>query len=405
MRRLISIISIVFVVFMTSCALKEPDLSSNIGIPYPVVSTPLTVYSVYTLSYKLGYSSSPNRFSDIDPEQSGIQDEVIINFNAPLVVQEGGVSLFAVSGRDTGEVDASYVVNNYEKQMKIVLNDIKDSTTYEIHLSSSHIKDLSGNFLDGNYNGKPDASYDDFIMYFRGPRPNADIPDNSPFSISFWYFSTHVHQDATSHDTIYVVFNRDIDFSTIEGNFALYAYPDGKDYTDNIVGWDTVSSSVVYFVYDNLPTGASYVFVLKDGLKDTEGRGFDGDGDGILELGDTATLYFNVALFDSIEVEYPKVEDLSEENRGIIIEFTKPLDIESITDSTVIVFDTTFNRINAKISLYPDKNHLYVEPMLPILHGKIFLSRNLKDTMGYRFDGNENGFGGEPGKDDIFLNF
>ncbi len=405
MRKLWILVLPVFVFILSSCELKEPNLKSDLGISYPVTSNPLVVTSCYTLSYKLGYSSQMNRFSDINPDTAGIQDEVIINFNAPLRVTEGGVIVIAVSGRDSGIVSSTYIVDNYEKQIRISLDDIKDSTTYEIKLLSSHVKDLSGNALDGNNNGMPDSSYDDFVLYVRGPSPDADIPDNTPMNVFWWYLSDHVGSNGISDDTIYVMFNHDVDMSTVSGNFALYSYPDGTDYTQNITVWDSVNSSTLYFVYNNLPTGGAYVFVLKDGLKDTEGRGFDGNGNGILELNDTATLYFKVAIGDSMEVVYPQVRGLTDENNRIIIEFTRPMDAQSMSDSTVIVYNTDGNRVLAKLNLYPDKEHLSVEPMLPLSNGTIFLSRNIKDTMGFKLDGNGNGYGGEPDTDDVSLNF
>lgn len=403
--RKILYISAFFILFLGSCSLKEPDLSSNISITYPTTKNPLKVASIYTLSYKLGYSQSPFRFSDINPDTGGIQDEIIVNFNAPFTLSDSEATIKAVSGKDSGVISFSYVVRSYEKQIRFILNNIKDSTTYELHLFSSRIKDLSGNPLDGNNNGIPDSSYDDFITYFRGPLPDADIPDNSPFSVQYWYFSNYVDEDALSHDTLYIVFSSDIDTATVDGNFALYSYPLGEDHTDKIVEWHKIGSNTLYFVYDNLPTGASYAFVLKDGLKDKEGRGFDGNDNGILELNDTAVIYFNIAISDSLKLEYPKVQGITSQEYGFIISFTKPMDINSISDTTLIVFDSNDNRVNARLSLYPDKIHLYVEPLLPLSTGKIFLSRKLKDTMGLEFDGNENGYGGEPGKDDIFLSF
>ena len=395
----------IFVFLLSSCSLKEPDLRSDIGISYPVTSTPLVVTSIYTLSYKLGYSSQMNRFSDINPDSAGVQDEVIINFNAPLVVSEGGVLVTAVSGKDSGTINATYVVDNYEKQIRISLDDIKDSTTYEIKLLSSNVKDLSGNALDGNNNGMPDSTYDNFVFYVRGPRPNADIPDNTPMSIVIWFLSDYADGDAISNDTVYVMFSRDVDISTVNGNYALYSYPDGTDYTGNITAWDSVGSSTMYFVYSGLPTGGAYVFVLKDGLKDTEGRGFDGNRNGILELNDTATLFFKVAIGDSIAVTYPWINSMTGENNRFIVEFSSPMDVQSINDSTVIVYDSVGNRVMAKLNLYPDREHLSIEPLLPLTDGRIFLSRNLRDTMGLKLDGNGNGYGGEPDVDDKILNF
>ncbi len=405
MKKLWILIVPLFVYILGSCALKEPDLKSDIGVSYPLTSNPLVVVSAYTLSYKLGYSSPQNRFADTNPDSTGIQDEVIMNFSAPFSVREGGIVVRAVSGKDSGNVNVTYVVDNYEKQLRILFDGIQDSTTYEIKLLASYVKDLSGNALDGNFNGRPDSVYDDFVFYVRGPRPNADIPDNTPMTIWWWFLSDYVDGNGMSNDTIFVVFNRDVDISTVDGNFALYSYPDGVDYTQNITHWDSVTSMTLYFAYSGLPTGKAYVFVLKDGLKDTEGRGFDGNGNGILELHDTATLYFKVAVGDSMAVTYPEISNLSGENSKLILEFTKPMDIQSINDSTVIVYDVSGNRVNARLNLYPDREHLSIEPLLPLSEGSIFLSRNLKDTMGLKFDGNGNGFGGEPDVDDRVLNF
>lgn len=395
----------VFVMIGVSCSFEEPQLKSDVGISYPVSSNPLLVLSTYTLSYKLGYSNSPYRFSDIDPDSSGIQDRVIINFSAPFTVEDGGVIVSAVRGRDSGNIEIEYVVDNYKKQLRIFLDDIKDSTTYEVKLLASCIKDLSGNALDGNNNGMPDSVYDDFVFYVKGPFPNAGIPDNTPISILSWYFSDYVNGDALSDDTIFIRFNRDIDVSTVQDNYALYSYPDGLDYSQNITSWDSISSYELYFVYNDLPDGNAYVFVVKDGIRDIDGRGFDGNGNGILEINDTATLFFKVAIGDSVSVVYPRVNTVFVDDDRIIIEFTKPMELQSINDSTVIVFDVNNNRVLTRLGLYPDKFHLSVEPMLPITDGKIFLSRNLMDTMGLKFDGNGNGYGGEPGTDDVELNF
>ncbi len=406
MRRYIFATLGILALVLSACSLKEPDLYSDVGVSYPLTSTPLVIQSVYTEAYSLGYTTSRVRFQDVNPDSAGVQDEIIVNMSAPFTVSQGGIEVKGVSGKVIGSVDFNYVVNNYEKRITIYLPDIKDSTTYELIIHSANVKDLSGNFLDGNYNGKPDSCFDDFVAYFRGPGNNADIPDNSPVSVTFSYFSDYAGGDAVSSDTLIVWFSRDIDTTSLTGNFALYSYPDGQDYTNSVNSFGTYTAgNIIYFVFNNIPDGGGYVFILKNGIKDTMGRALDGNGNGVLEAEDNDSVFFNVAIGNTQPVSYPVLNGIDHDNAAIILEFSKPMDVSSIGDSTVIVFDSQNHRIYSKLSLYPDRVHLRVEPMMTLQGGMIFLSRSLKDTSGLRFDGNGNGFGGEPGLDDIYVSF
>ncbi len=406
MKRYTLALFITLALSLSACSLKEPDLSSDLGVSYPVTLNPLVVRSIYTESYSLGYSGSQNRFSDVNPDSAGIQDRVIINLSAPFTVGDGGVEVKGVRGKVIGDVDFTYVVNNYEKRLVIYLSGIKDSTTYEVLLHSNLVKDLSGNFLDGNYNGKPDSSFDDFIAYFRGPNPDAGIPDNSPLSVMFTFFSDQISGDALTNDTLFVWLSRVVDSTTISGNFLLAKYPEGEDFSSHVSSYGIGSSgNIVFFVLSGLDDARGYTFILKNGIKDTAGRALDGNGNGIIEVEDNDTIFFNVAVGDSEAVEYPELDGINYDNTSIILEFSKPMDISTFGDSTVVVFDYNNNRVYSRLSLYPDKMHLKVEPMVPLSSGRIYLSRNLKDTSGLMFDGNSNGFGGEPGADDIYVSF
>lgn len=405
MKKLFFISIAGFMILWGACSLKEPELTSDVDMPNPVTLNPLVVRSVYTESYLLGYSSDLNRFSDINPDSSGIQDRIIIAFNAPFSIADDGIEIKGVDGKGAGVVNFSYVVDNFEKKLTLFLTGIRDSTTYELILHWGAVRDLSGNYLDGNYNGRPDSSYDDFKAYFRGPLPDAPMPNTTPLHVLSFYFAREIDGNALTSDTLFVQFSRNIDPATLSGNFLLYSYPDNTEYTSSITSYGIGNTgNIAFFVIGNIEDGQGYAFLLTNGIKDTGGVSLDGNGNGILELNDNDTIYFNVAIGDTLRVQYPEIVGWYYEGHSLIVAFSRPMDISSFGDTTVIVFDANFNRVYSRLSLYPDKSHLKIEPVADVPGGKLFLSRNLRDTSGLKLDGNSNGYGGEPGLDDVYLN-
>lgn len=405
------IMSIILVV--AGCSLKKlpTSLNDNTGKQTAYESSYPFVSDIQTASWFYGVSSSRSRFADIDNTQSGIQDRILVTFNEPVTIKGNDIHLTAVDGRKSGNVNISWTYDSNLMRLSIeILDTILDSTTYELSIAQSAISDLSGNPFDGNNNGKDDGSLDKYTQIFRGPRPNAPLPDRTLPYVSLVVFDSTLSGDVYSDDSLYITFgDNDIDISTVQNGVALFSYPVINDYTAN-VHWahsDTTfwGNTRAVFYLSGLTAGQSYMLLIKNSIADTAGNLLDGNNNGIVEADDNDTVFFSVARGDTEVVRYPTLTSYNRSGKIINVYFNRQMDISTLSAENIKCFDNTGAAVSVDIDALPDTTGVIVTMKDYEGTGVLYLSENIRSYEGFQFDGNRNGIGGEPGLDEVFLSF
>ncbi len=395
--------------------------------PQPWDNTaPVTVVSVTTYSAYLGLQPQGDRFFDLDTTSPDVQDRVLIVFSGPVdeATLSGGIQLEAVAGNQSGVISGTVM---YEPETHrawwIPTQALRDSTAYVLTLLAS-IRDAAGNPLDGNGNGVPDGDLDAVTRVLWGPPgpgggdPVYTLDQNGPRIRDVWTFTVNPWRGAgylLDQDTLYIQFRQtDLDPTTLGGAVFFRTYPAGPSAGNvQFVRLDTVGNRVqAVFVYSGLNFATLYELVVTPDVRDTAGNPLDGNDNGRLEVRDTFRLLFSTALDNTgASVPYPQLLSAVRNGMLITLNFSEPMDTTSFVAPAFQLFVWTPQGnlpVPIRTLWSPDRRRLEVrfslpDPRVTVLGYTLFLSHQVQSEQGYPLDGNADGMGGDPARDDLWI--
>jgi len=417
-------------VLLSVWACKQPAglTRGESTFPLPWDNTaPVTVVSVTTYSAYLGVQPQSDRFFDLDTTQPDVQDRVLIVFSGPVDEASlvGGLHLEAVAGNQSGAIPATVMYEaETHRAWLIPAQPLRDSTAYVLTVAET-VHDAAGNPIDGNGNGAVDGALDAVRRLLWGPPgpgggdPVYTLDQEGPRIRNVWTFTVNPWSGAgnlLAADTLYVQFRRlDLDPATLSGAVFFRTYP-GAQPAGNVqfVRLDTVGNRVnAVFTYSGLAYASLYELILTPDVKDTAGNPLDGNDNGRLEVRDTFRLRFTTALDSTgIPAPYPWLIQSTRVQRQITLRFSEPMDTTSLTSTTLQLFVQTAQGtypLPYRTLWAPDRRSVEVRFSLPdsrwtVIGYTLFLSHQVRSAQGLPLDGNMDGMGGDPARDDLWIN-
>lgn len=416
------ILCIIGVIFLFTCSRKDiplspgKDIGSNIGDKEKVLP-----YVVSAFDFSGNYV-----FQDLDNDPSnGYQDVIRAVFSEKMdknTINETNVKVYKLANGKIKEIIEGTIT--YYEDLKML--EFKPSTGFENSDSinymlfiSSEVKDINGNKLDQNRNGRNEGEhFDDYYNpNFRCPASQNIQPDFVPPKLLEFYPDYGDNDVSTTPNINIIIFGNDLDTSTIEANdIELKEYETKIDIPCEV---DSIKAFGIgfriWFSPKNvtLKFGRVYELKIKNTIQDTSKNYLDINLDGKQELGEDTIIHFATELENENPTEFPRVTSATlDQNLKIIkVRFNHEMNTSDFNFSNIKVFKQRLpypkGFISGIIREDPDKKGFTYSLIewdgnLP-LH--LFISYNLRDKDGLKLDGNNDGVGGIIGKDNYWKQF
>jgi hypothetical protein len=383
--------------------------------PFPAYDPDLPTIGAGNFPYVMSVDPA-NRglLSDDDPDTSGIQANVVVNFSDFMdgATFSGNVT---VTNTTTGDVVPSVVISYNKEARKLYIHSEgwSSSSAYLLRLVSGGIKNRFGTVLDGDRDGKNDGSpYDDYIttFYTSGSASDSCVATTVPIITSI---SPDTVRITTPQPDMTINFSTGMDTTNLTDFIASFKLHKGSE-TGDAVPMDTVYCTPYAIQFklkqasDSLINGTKYFFVINSAnlkakyLRHTPDYllPLDADYDGPEPTEPNFVWYF---LYDTIAP--PTVSDDPMSN-GRKFNFSTRMDETTLTAENIKVFDAmgyipgTFVILNRNTDNVTTSVEYYFERGANVPF-KVFVSKNVKSNKNRMLDSNGNGIGGEE-KDDYW---
>lgn len=413
---------LISIIFFFSCSRKDIPLS-----PGKNVGSDVGNKEKYAPYVKETFDFSGNyEFQDIDNDPSnGYQDVIRIVFSEMMdanTINTTNIKVYkVVNGKQKGAIPGT--INYYDDLRMAEFNPAQgfenaDSVRYMVFVSSE-VKDIHGNKLDGNRNGIPEGSpFDDYKnAQFHCPAgAGSPLPDFTPPRLLNYSPAYGSNDVSTTPNIRIVVLGKDIDTSTAHpGIIELKEYETGITVPckrDSIV--KTAIITTLWFSPKNtLAYGKVYQLTIKNEVRDSAGNYMDIDGNGVVEADEDTVIHFATQLSNGDPAEFPEVQSATfdPDLKLIHVRFTKKMNTSDFNYNNIKVFKHRFPYPSGFISgiIRADldgKGFTYSltewDGTYPIY---LFISYTVKDSVGFKLDGNGDGVGGIIGKDNYWHTF
>jgi hypothetical protein len=353
-------------------------------------------------------NANPAAYTEIldqDASKAGIQGKIEITFSdfmdAATVTNPANIQLFNTrTGQDVSGVTTEYFQEI--RKLYIYIADVPDSGVYYLRLTSGGMTNTYGSPLDFDGDNLADGSpYDDVLIpYYTAPLLDtfviplqAVITSFSPDTVAVNNLQPLISLSFTAGFTM--------DSTTLNANNIKLANEGGTDQPLTVVAKDL--HSVTLRPVSNLATAANYRITVKC--------------DNIKRLGDSQTPAYYLKLDGNQDGPAASEPDLQSIFRvddpafpptcnvtaigtsGALFTFSRLIDETTISTATIAVYDNS-GFVPGQFRVYNDPTNTYT--LLEYYFQRTigagrngWISKNLKATNGYLFDGNGNGIGGE----------
>jgi hypothetical protein len=347
---------------------------------------------------------------DQDGSKSGIQGKIEITFSdymdAATVTNPANIKLLKTNlpTQEIGGITTEYFQEI--RKLYIYIADVPDSGVYYLRLVTGGMTNTYGSPLDFDGDNMADGSpYDDVLIpYYTTPLLDSFVVPNQP-TISSFFPDTQAVNNLLP--TITINFNPTfpMDTFTLNANNIKLANEAGNDQPLTLVSRNV--NQVILRPTSNLVNATNYRITVKC--------------DNIKRLGDSQTPDYYLKLDGNLDGPAASEPDLQSIFRvddpalpptcnvtaigtsGALFTFSRLIDEATISTATIAVYDNSgyvpgqFRIYNDAANTYTMIDYYFQRTIGAGRHG--WISKDLKATNGYKFDGNGNGIGGEPWDD------
>jgi len=403
MKRLLILTGILFLVI--ACQKAENILSPDPDLPQGTGAGNLPqVTSITPTNY--------TQMTDQDASTPGIQGLITVLFSDymdPTTLTADKVVILDVRTGTT--ISSSLITTEYYSEIRtwyISISDVPDSGSFLLRLISGAdgIKNVYGSPLDGDEDGVADGTpYDDYhSTFWTAPLSDTLVATIQP---TIDYFSPDTEAVNNTQPLIVIGFPgiTPMDTNTLSLSNIKLADEGGSSISLTIVSRDPYG--ITLQPTNPLTTGKNYTITIScknikrlgDSRTPSYLLALDGDNDGPEESEPDLQSYFRIDDPNNV----PKVQSLNSITNGVVITFTRLIDNATINSNNIMVYDNT-GYIPGDMRVYTntagDRTIIdYYFKRAPGGGRRVFVSKELKATNGYKFDGNGNGIGGEPWDD------
>jgi len=404
MKRLLTLTGILLLVI--ACQKAENILSPDPDLPQGTGAGNLpTVTGISPANYA--------QMTDQNGSTPGIQGLITVTFSDYMepssVTKKDNIIILDV--RTNTQIPADKITTEYYQETRtlyISISDVPDSGSFLLRLVSGAdgMKNLYGSPLDGDNDNFADGTpYDDYhSTFWTAPLSDTLVATLQP---TIDYFSPDTEAVNNTQPLIVIGFPgiTPMDTSTLSLSNIKLADENGGSISLTIVSRDPYG--IMLQPTNPLTTGKNYTITLVckniKRLGDSRTPSYllvlDGDNDGPEESEPELQSYFRVDDPNNA----PKVQSLNSITNGVAITFTRLIDNATINSNNIMVYDNT-GYVPGDMRVYTntagDKTIIdYYFKRTPGGGRRVFVSKELKATNGYKFDGNGNGIGGEPWDD------
>jgi len=403
MKRLLILTGILFLVI--ACQKAENILSPDPDLPQGTGAGNLPrVTSITPTNY--------TQMSDQDASTPGIQGLITVLFSDymdPATLSADKVVILDVRTGTT--ISSSLITTEYYSEIRtwyISISNVPDSGSFLLRLVSGAdgIKNVYGSPLDGDNDNFADGTpYDDYhSTFWTAPLSDTLI---ATFQPTIDYFAPDTEAVNNTQPLIVIGFPgiTPMDTNTLSLSNIKLADEGGSSISLTIVSRDHYG--ITLRPTNPLTTGKNYTVTLVcknikrlgDSRTPSYLLALDGDNDGPEESEPDLQSYFRVDDPNNA----PGVQNLNSITNGVAITFTRLIDNATINSNNIMVYDNT-GYVPGDMRVYTntagDRTIIdYYFKRTPGGGRRVFVSKELKATNGYKFDGNGNGIGGEPWDD------
>jgi hypothetical protein len=345
--------------------------------------------------------------NDLDPDNAGIQDALLLSFDRSMSPGLMTSSAFEIveTSPGSGQVDVEEVIYHPEIRRVEVHATFADETAYLLTVPAGTLTDLVGNPLDPNRNAIEDGSpWDDLrVAYHSGSAEETDLnpPTVSQHSPQGGGLTERLPQ-------VTILFSdgpMDVSTLTLQ-NLTMVRTSDSAAVSMSL---DMATAQTMMATpNDSLDFGERYTLRLSAAVADSAGNTLDGNGDGYL-WPDERDYTWDIQIADdgSSHGNPPGVRNAEGHLGWFKINFE-----ESLTGDQVIMDQSTLITENVQamddlgmipldlvVDMQSDGVYCYLQRSAsgPVV---VWVSANVRDQYGNGLDGNGDGLGGTPGEDD-----
>jgi len=350
-----------------------------------------------------------HRFSDLDPETSGIQDAVILGFDKeidPLTVTAASFEMVETSP-GTATVQFENVTYYPEDRTAVLEGNFSNDTAYLLTVKAGTVQDITGNALDPNHNALYDGSpWDDRLLtFFAG---NAETQDITPPGITNNFPNVGNVGNLFAQPRVFFS-NGPMDVSQLTlSNFTVVRTSDSSSVSLKVLS--ATPNGLTTEPRDSFSYGTRYTVRLSSQIADSAGNYLDTNGDGYVWPDEPDLVWDFKIVDDSTTHSAPPAvfqATLMPGKTSIHIKFS-----QSLTGNDVIMDPNTFIAANIQVTdnsgSIPMNFETGADPSTVqcLLQRKamgtvtLFISCKVADEYGNMLDGNNDGLGGNPAVDD-----
>jgi hypothetical protein len=404
MRKLIHLLFGLFI--LLACQKAENILSPDPDLPQGIGAGNLpTVTSIFPVNY--------TEMTDQNGSAPGIQGLITVRFSDYMdeasVTNKNNIIILDV--RINATISNNLITPEYYPEIRtlyISISDVPDSGSFLLRLvsGSAGMKNLYGLPLDGNNDDFADGTpYDDHhSTFWTAPLSDTLVRTFQP-TIAGFSPDTVAANNTTPQIQIGFPGLSPMDTNTLNIANIKLTQEDGGAVTLNIISRDPYG--IVLQPASPLTTGRNYTITLVCNnikrLGDSKTPQYllrlDGDNDGPEENEPDLQSYFRV----DDPNNPPRIQGVNAIGNGVMITFTRLIDTATITSGNIYVYDNT-GYVPGDMRVYTNTagDRTIIDYYFKRNVGagrRIFVSKEVKATNGYKFDGNGNGIGGEPWDD------
>jgi len=354
---------------------------------------------------------SPAAYGEIVDQYStpaGIQGKIEVTFSDYMdqasVTNLANITLLNTT---TGAEVSTGITTEYFPDLRklyIYIDPVPADGKYLLRLASGGMVNTYHQPLDFDGDNAIDGAYDDYLISYWTQAANADtfvIPAQPTITA----FLPDTIATIITQPIITITFTGNMDTLTLNTSNITLANESGSAQTLNLISRS--ANSVVLQPASALPTAANYRITVKcDNIKrlgdhatPPEFLKLDGNQDGPGASEPDLQSIFRV---DDPALP-PTCNVTAIGTSGALFTFSRLIDEATISTATIAVYDNA-GYVPGQFRIYTDPTNTYT--LLEYYFQRTigagrngWISKNLKATNGYLFDGNGNGIGGEPWDD------
>lgn len=185
---------------------------------------------------------------------------------------------------------------SYNKLIFVPDTFLKENTTYTARVSKN-IKDIFNHTLDGNENFVEGEANDDYVWHFKTKKISTIVPGPQVVST----YPTNGQKDVPLNTTITVTFDSDMDEATFAHGITMI---NSKGAVVSVTTAYDAKTRTLNITPAGMEPNEQYEITLKYTIKDVNGNGLDGNGDGMAGVNSHDDYYFS---FYTVTVEYGNI--------------------------------------------------------------------------------------------------